>query len=39
MSWSYSYLQGYIYKRFDGAVNKTVLLKDFDKKAEGFEPQ
>ena len=38
MPCNYSYLQGNFYKRFDGAVSKTVLLKEFDKKVEGSSP-
>ena len=33
-----SYLQDNFYKRFDGAVSKTVLLKEFDDKVEGSSP-
>ena len=35
MPCNYSYLQDNFYKRFDGAVSKTVLLKEFDNKVEG----
>ena len=38
MPCSYSYLQDNFYKRFDGAVSKTVLLKEFDNKVEGSSP-
>ena len=38
MPCSYSYLRDNFYKRFDGAVSKTVLLKEFDNKVEGSSP-
>ena len=38
MPCNYSYLQDNFYKRFDGAVSKTVLLKEFDNKVEGSSP-
>ena len=39
MSCSYSYLQGNFYKRFDGAVSITVVLKESDNKVEGLSPR
>ena len=38
MPCNYSYLQDNFYKRFDGAVSKTVLLKKIDNKVEGSSP-
>ena len=38
MSCTYSYLQKNCYKRFDGAVSITVVLKGSDKKVEGSSP-
>ena len=38
MSCSYSYLQVNFYKRFDGAVSITVVLKDSENKVEGSRP-
>ena len=38
MPCNYSYLQENFYKRFDGAVSKTGLLKEFDNKVEGSSP-
>ena len=38
MSCSYSYLQVNCYKRFDGAVSITVVLKDSENKVEGSRP-
>ena len=38
MPCTYSYLQDTVYKRLDGAVGKTVLLKEFDDKVEGSSP-
>ena len=38
MSWNYSYLQENFYKRIDGAVSKTVVLKESDNKVEGSSP-
>ena len=38
MPCNYSYLQDTFYKLFGGAVSKTVLLKEFDKKVEGSTP-
>ena len=38
MPCNYSYLQDNFYKRFDGAVSKTVVLKEFDNKVEGLSP-
>ena len=38
MPCNYSYLQENFYKRFDGAVSKTVLLKEFDNKVKGSSP-
>ena len=37
MSCTYSYLQENFYKRFDGAVSITVVLKESEK--DGFEPK
>ena len=39
MPCSYSYLQVNLNKRFDGAVSKTVVLKDFENKVEGLTPR
>ena len=36
---TYSYLQENVYKRFDGAVSITVVLKEFDNKVEGSSPR
>ena len=38
MSCIYSYLQDNFYKRFDGAVSITVVLKESDNKVEGSSP-
>ena len=38
MTCIYSYLQVKFYKRFDGAVSKTVVLKDSGNKVEGSSP-
>ena len=35
---NYSYLQDNVYKRFDGAVSKTVVLKELNNKVEGSSP-
>ena len=35
---SYSYLQDDFYKRFDGAVSITVVLKESDNRVEGSSP-
>ena len=39
MPWSYSYLQVYFKKQFDGAVSITVELKDFKNKVGGVSPR
>ena len=39
MPCSYSYLQVNFYKRFDGAVNITVVLKESENKVEGLSPR
>ena len=38
MPCTYSYLQDNFYKRFDGAVSITVVLKESDNKVEGSSP-
>ena len=38
MPCTYSYLQDNFYNRFDGAVSKTVVLKESDSKVEGSSP-
>ena len=38
MACSYSYLQANFYKRFDGAVSITVVLKESDNTVEGSSP-
>ena len=38
MPCSYSYLQVNFYKRFDGAVSITVVLKESENKVEGSSP-
>ena len=38
MSCTYSYLQENFYKRFDGAVSKTVVLKESENKVESSSP-
>ena len=38
MPCSYSYLQVNFYKRFDGAVSITVVLKESENKVEGLSP-
>ena len=38
MSCTYSYLQVKFYKRFDGAVSITVVLKESENKVEGSSP-
>ena len=39
MPCSYSYLQVKFYKRFDGAVSITVVLKESENKVEGSSPR
>ena len=39
MSCSYSYLQENVYKRFDGAVSITVVLKESENKVEDLSPR
>ena len=39
MPCNYSYLQVNIYKRFDGAVSITVVLKESENKVEGLSPR
>ena len=39
MPCSYSYLQVNFYKRFDGAVSITVVLKESENKVEGLSPR
>ena len=39
MSHSESYLQVKFYKRFDGAVSVTVVLKESEDKVEGLSPR
>ena len=36
MPWGHSYLQVNFYKRFDGAVSITVVLKESENKVEGL---
>ena len=36
---NYSYLQVNVYKRFDGAVSNTVVLKESENKVEGLSPR
>ena len=39
MPCTYSYLQVNFYKRFDGAVSITVVLKESENKVEGLSPR
>ena len=39
MPCSYSFLQVNFYKRFDGAVSTTVVLKESENKVEGLSPR
>ena len=38
MPCNYSYLQDSFYKRFDGAICKTLLLEEFDNKVQSSSP-